>query len=138
MRCFDPAAYQQSSPAIRIPASYVTQHGLVAVLRRTIADDIERLNPELASQLRHGAMPADDTRERWHHLRMLRELVDEIAMEGQRRAKVAALRRRYEAAQHQFNELTGQVRLMGRSDREMWIDAPYRALQQYAEAENLW
>lgn len=135
MRFFDPSAFVVSTPAIRRPASYVTQRGLVSVLRRTIADDIQRLDSALAERLRHGQMPADDARERWHHLRMLRELVGEVSAHPARGLRVHSLREIYEQALRDYNALRARVRILAKADQEAWVEKPLRALEMYASAE---
>lgn len=58
MRTFDLATFHiESDPGIRIPAPYVTQVGLHAVLRRDAAKAIERWNAAEALRIRGGSLP---------------------------------------------------------------------------------
>lgn len=83
MRFFDRESFRLSSPGIRIPASYVTQGGLGAVLRRDTGDAMTRLLGEPgAAPLRGGPMPVNDAAERTHHLRQLNTLVDRVDAHG--------------------------------------------------------
>lgn len=143
MRYFDPISFQLTSPGIRIPASYVTQGGLAAVLRRDTADAIERLDPTLATRLRCGVMPADDTAERIHHLRQLHSLVETIArhdVRGGRVGRVAELRQFYERASQDFDGLLTSLprNVLSVETRKRWLDDPHTVLRTYAQAENLW
>lgn len=141
MRFFDPRSFQIGSPGIQIPASYVTQGGLGAVLRRDAGDAITRLGEALATQLRGGPMPADDTAERIHHLVQLRNLLNLVASHGTlRTARVGELRGFYETAIREFDQLLGRLprQALQSSLRKRWTEEPLMALQAYAEAEKLW
>jgi hypothetical protein len=141
MRYFDPRSFQVTTPGIRIPASYVTQGRLAAVLRRDTADAITRLGDPPASDLRGGPMPPDDTAERRHHLRQLHDLVTQVNMHGtDRHARVRALRAFYEQALGDFDGLLSRLpnRTLSMGSRQRWLDDPYAALRTYADDEGLW
>ena len=141
MRFFDPRSFQLTTPGIQIPASYVTQGRLGAVLRRDTGDAIARLGDALATTLRGGPMPADDTAERSHHLRQLRDLVDAVDGHGVARpARIGELRSFYERSMADFDSLLARLprTTLQESSRMRWVEQPYRALKAYAEAEGLW
>jgi hypothetical protein len=141
MRYFDPQSYQATSNGIQIPASYVTQGGLAAVLRRDAADAIARLGDPPASALRGGPLPQDDAAERVHHLRQVNNLVQMVAVHGgNRSARVAQLKDFYEHAVASFDVLIANLPRATLNDnhRRRWSDEPYAALRSYAEAERLW
>jgi hypothetical protein len=141
MRYFDPRSFQLTSDGIRIPASYVTQGQLGAVLRRDTADAIARLGEPLATTLRGGAMPVDDGAERSHHLRQLHNVVDTIDSNGHdRAARVRALREFYEQAQRDYTSLLSRLPRSILNDRlrERWLDEPLAVLKHYAVEEGLW
>lgn len=142
MRFFDPRSFQVTTAGIQIPASYVTQGGLAAVLRRDAGDAITRLlGSAAATALRGGPMPLNDAAERAHHLRQLGDLVQRVNVHGaDRRTRVQELRSHYEQA---IVELDGLLARMPRmtlqeSSRRRWLDQPYAALQAYAAAEGIW
>lgn len=92
MRFMDPLSFQVTSDGIRIPASYVTQGRLLAVLRRDTADAIERLDTSLATRLRGGRMPQNDAEERVHHLSQLEAIASQIHGHGtDRRSRISTL-----------------------------------------------
>ncbi len=141
MRYFDPRSFQITSGGIQIPASYVTQGRLGAVLRRDVGDAFTRLGDPPATDIRGGAMPADDTAERGHHLRQLHALVDAITFHGgDRGARVAELRRFYEQSIQDFDALISALprRTLNENHRRRWVDEPYAVLETYAVAEGLW
>lgn len=141
MRFFDPRSFQLTTPGIQIPASYVTQGRLGAVLRRDTGDAIARLGDAFATTLRGGPMPADDTAERSHHLRQLRDLVNAVNGHGPARVgRVGELRNFYEASMAHFDSLLTRLprTTLQESSRMRWVEQPYRALKAYAEAEGLW
>jgi len=139
MRVFDPSTFHVSSDdSIRIPASYVTQGGLLAVLRRDTADAIERWNPGLALAIRGGPMPPSDHAERTHHLRVLREVVQAVNVQGDRRMRVHELRTRYADAGQFFDTLIASLpRVVLPSDKKAWRNNQAEALQAYAADEQL-
>jgi hypothetical protein len=142
MRVFDPKSFQVSTPGVQIPASYVTQGGLAAVLRRDTGDAIARVLGEPdASRLRGGPMPPNDTFERTHHLRQLSQLISAVDRHGSARdRRVAELRTFYESAGAWFNHLLGRLppKTLQESSRQRWVDQPIEALRTYAVAEGLW
>ena len=140
MRIFDPISFHVASEdSIRIPASYVTQGGLTAVLRRDTADAIERWDRDMALLIRGGPLPASDQVERIHHLNRLRDLVVAINTAGDRRSKVERLRQQYDSAGQYFDTLIGSLpRIVLPSDKIVWRDNPQEALRTYAAAERLW
>lgn len=139
MKVFDASSYQLATPAPRRPASYVTQRGLVAILRRSIADDIQRLDAARAQELRGGPMPSDDAHQRVHHLRVIRDLVSDIyRMRGQEES-VSVLRTIYHNALDNYAWLDSQVPgLVSASERDAWVNYPLLTLEQYAKAEGIW
>jgi len=141
MRYFDPQSFQVSSGGIQIPASYVTQGGLGAVLRRDTADAIVRLDPARALAIRRGPMPVDDTAERTHHLARLGEVVRAVNDHGRsRRGRVAELRAFYETADAHFVALQRELprRLVTDEARRRWVQEPLEVLRHYATSEGLW
>lgn len=141
MRFFDPRSFQVTSAGIQIPASYVTQGGLAAVLRRDTADAISTLGDPLATRLRGGSMPANDAEERSHHLAQLSGLVARInGHGGDRRARVNALRDFYEQALLNMGALLSRLptRFLNGNSRDRWLAQPHAVLRAYAEAERLW
>lgn len=142
MRFFDPRSFQVTTAGIQTPASYVTQGGLAAVLRRDAGDAMARLlGDAAATTLRGGPMPANDMAERAHHLRQLSDLVQRVHAHGPARdARVQELRVLYEQAIAEFEGLL--VRLprntLQENSRRRWLDQPHAALQAYAAAEGLW
>lgn len=140
MRTFDPNAFHLASDnSTRIPASYVTQGSLVAVLRRDTADAIERWNSQMALVIRGGPMPPSDQIERIHHLKLLRDVATAIDMQSNRRARIQTLRQQYHTAGQYFDTLIGALPGTVRaSDKVAWRDRPLEALRTYASAERLW
>lgn len=141
MRFFDPKTFQVKAPGIAIPASYVTQGGLGAVLRRDTGDAFTRLLGDAAAgALRGGPMPVDDAGERTHHLRQLSDLVHRVDAHGLNRAqRVDALRTFYTQAATEFNALLLRVPrgTLQEESRRRWVDYPHAALEAYARAEGL-
>ncbi|MGR0220870.1 hypothetical protein [Agromyces sp. ZXT2-6] len=140
MRFFDPTTYiQNSENAIRIPASYVTQSALAAVLRRDTADAIERWDAESARVIRGGPLPPSEQAEREHHLRSLRTVLLSINNQTTRADRVSLLRGAYDAAGMHFDRLIDALgSFVKPHDKRVWRDDPYGALKHYAEAEGLW
>jgi hypothetical protein len=140
MRFFDPASFHiDSDPGIRIPASYVTQQNLSAVLRRDAAIAIEAWNSSEALRIRGGVMPAGDPAERIHHLRTLRELVAGFAAIADKPLRIAAVRLHYENAISDFDRLIADIGPAVReADRTAWTTHHLASLQAYASAEGLW
>ena len=141
MRYFDPQSFQVTSAGIQIPASYVTQGGLAAVLRRDSGDAIARLGDPPATRLRGGTMPANDAAERVHHLRQVRGHVELINAHGPNRTeRVRELRELYEQSVTDFNALMAQLprAILNDNQRRRWADEPYAVLRAYAQAETLW
>lgn len=140
MRVFDPITFHLASDdSIRIPASYVTQGGLTAVLRRDTADVIERWNSSMAAVIRGGPMPQSGQIERIHHLRVLRDLVTAINMQNDRRSRVGRLRQQYDSAGQYFDTLINALpATVSPSDKRVWRDNPLEALRSYAVDERLW
>ncbi len=139
MKVFDVGGYQVSTPTPRRPASYVTQKGLVAVLRRSIADDIQRLDSDVAEELRGGPMPGDDARQRLHHLRAIRDLVADVFRINDRRESVSILRGIYVSAKGNYDWLDKQIpSLISSTDKDTWLNHPLSALEGYAKAERIW
>lgn len=141
MRFLDPLSFQLTSGGIRIPASYVTQGGLLSVLRRDTADAIGRLDASLATRLLGGGMPQNDAEERVHHLAQLGAAVSRIDDHGNdRRSRVSTLRSLYEAALGDFDDLQRRLPrgFVSEGIRARWLDGPYEVLRRYAEAESLW
>lgn len=139
-RTFDPLYFRvDSDPGIRIPASYVTQGGLSAVLRRDTANAIERWDPALAPTLRGGPMPPSDQAEWFHHLKQVRVLATSINLSGGHAGRVAALRGHYEQAAIHFDDLiAGLPTVVKPKDKGVWVDGPYAVLKAYADAEGIW
>ncbi|MGB8021817.1 MAG: hypothetical protein WCF04_11365 [Candidatus Nanopelagicales bacterium] len=138
-RTFDPNSYRlDSDPGIRIPASYVTQGKLNAVLRRDTADTIERWDPHRAGAIRGGPMPPSDQAQRMHHLARLREAATEINGATSRGERVTALKQRYNEAAAAFDvliaALPGTVR---QSEKEAWCARPSAIVDGYANPEGL-
>jgi hypothetical protein len=140
MRVFDPYTFHVSSEeSIRIPASYVTQGALTAVLRRDAADAIERWNSAMAFTIRSGPMPVGDQGERLHHLKVLRDLVTAIDTQNNRRSRVGRLRQQYDTAGQFFDTLIGALPgAILPSHKRSWRDDPFEALRMYAAEERLW
>ena len=142
MRYFDPRSFQLKSAGIQIPASYVTQGGLAAVLRRDTGDAITRvLGESTATTLRGGPMPADDMAERTHHLQQLRRAVELVHAHGTiRPERVRELREFYERGITEFDALLARLPRTTLQDnsRIRWLDQPYAVLRSYATAEGLW
>ena len=139
MRQFDPGAYRVRSDSPRIPASYVTQAGLAAVLKRETADIIDRWDARLAEVVRGGPMPPGDPMERIHHLRSVRDVVIGINSQSTRRERVARLRRHYDNAGAFFDQLiTSLPGVIRPNDKEVWRDRPIGCLEAYAVPEGLW
>jgi len=138
-RTFDPNSFRvDSDPGIRIPASYVTQGALHAVLRRDTADAIERWNQSQALILRGGPMPASDQVQRMHHLNQLRTAVRALTGTSSRQNRVDALRDRYRTAITQFDVLRDALpRTVQERDKNAWATAPRDVLESYAQAEGL-
>lgn len=138
-RFFDPVNFRlDSNPGPRIPASYVTQGGLHAVLRRDAAEAIERWNPGRALAIRGGAMPASDNVERMHHLAQLNSVVRSIAAISNRPSRVAAMRQRYDIAANDFDDILLNVPgVVRQSDKRAWCEDPDALVAAYAAAERL-
>lgn len=140
MRVFDPISFHvNSDDSPRIPASYVTQGGLTAVLRRDTADAIERWNSGLAIAIRGGAMPPSDQAERIHHLKILRDLVVAVNMQSDRHGRVTRLRAHYDNAGMYFDSLISALRqVVVPADKKAWRNNQFEILRSYAAAEQLW
>lgn len=137
-RTFDPLSYRENSDdSPRIPASYVTQGGLNAVLRRDTADAIIRWDAAQATRVRGGSMPPSDNAERMHHLQQLRSAVMDVAAENAtRQDRIDALRCRYSAAAQDFDALIRDLqRIVRDSDKEAWVINPCTILEEYAASE---
>jgi hypothetical protein len=139
-RTFDPNYFRvNSDPGIRIPASYVTQGGVSAVLRRDTANAIDRWDPVQAPVIRGGAMPASDQAEWFHHLERLQSTalsIDGLTLKADR---VAWLRAHYEQALVHFNAMiAGLPNVVRPRDKASWSEAPLEVLRAYASAEGLW
>ncbi|MGA5465577.1 hypothetical protein [Mycobacterium sp. NPDC050041] len=136
-RTFDPNSFRvDSDPGIRIPASYVTQGNLHALLRRDTAEAIERWDSAAALAIRGGPMPASDQVQRMHHLNQLRAAVLAINAAGSRADRVAALRMRYQAASADFDILNDALpRTVQDRDKYAWATAPANVLETYAQPE---
>ena len=140
MRHFDPASFHiDSDPGIRIPASYVTQKALSAVLRRDAAVAIETWDPKEATRIRGGGMPPSDPAERLHHLGTLRDLINQFDAISDRGLRVAAVRLHYENAVSDFDRLIADLSPSIRvTDRDAWTKPHLQILERYAVAEGLW
>lgn len=139
-RTFDPLSFRvDSDPGIRIPASYVTQGNLNAVLRRDTAEVIERWDSERARSMRGGAMPPSDQVQRMHHLLQLRSAVGQIDAAGSNRnARVDELRGRYRSASTDFDDLVATLpRIVRGADKAAWTSNPAAVLESYAASEGL-
>lgn len=136
-RCFDPNSFRlDSDPGIRIPASYVTQGGLMAVMRRDVAEAIERWDPRQAYRMRGGSMPPSDAAQRMHHLGQLRAAVAAVSGHSSRSSRVRELRDRYRAAEADFDSLnTALGRTVPPSEKLTWASQPLSVLEAYASAE---
>lgn len=139
-RTFDPLSYRENSDdSPRIPASYVTQGRLNAVLRRDAADAIIRWDAKQATRMRGGLMPPSDGSERMHHLQQLRSAVIEVAAKNAiRQDRVNALRHRYSVAGQDFDSLIRVLqRIVSDSDKRAWVENPCAILEDYAASEGL-
>lgn len=138
-RCFDPNSYRlDSDPGIRIPASYVTQGELLAIMRRDVAEAIERWDARHAFRLRGGPMPPSDAAQRMHHLGQLRGAVNAISGQPTRAGRVQELRDRYRAAGTDFDVLTRALgRTVPAAEKDTWTSQPAAVLEAYASAEGL-
>tara|TARA_R110002124_G_scaffold49895_1_gene145757 strand:+ start:1125 stop:2195 length:1071 start_codon:yes stop_codon:yes gene_type:complete len=139
MRTFDPLSYHRASDAgIRIPASYVTQDALLAVLRRDTADAIERLDPTLATSLRGGGMPPSEGAEREHHLASLSRRLNSLSGLSARADRIQMLRDSYSAAAHAFDDLIARIPgSVKAADKTTWNGQQSAVLESYATAEGL-
>lgn len=137
-KTFDPTAFRvDSDPGIRIPASYVTQGTLNAVLRRDTAEAIERWSLQRAQVIRGGDMPPSDQTQRMHHLMQLRNAVAEIAATTQRAARISRLRERYRIATEVFDVLIGALSpVVKDQDKQTWASLPAAVLEAYAQEES--
>jgi len=140
MRTFDPGSFHIDSDAgIRIPASYVTQKNLFAVLRRDAAEAIERWNVSDARRIRGRSMPTSDQIERVHHLASIGEHVATLSSIRDRAARVAALRLQYESAATDFDTLIDAIGPAVRvADKTAWVSTQLEILRAYASNEGLW
>ncbi|WP_294979038.1 hypothetical protein [uncultured Microbacterium sp.] len=138
-RFFDPLSFRfDSNPGPRIPASYVTQGGLHAVLRRDAAEAIERWNPSRAHAIRGGAMPASDNVERMHHLDQLNRVVRDVSAITGRSSRVAEMRQRYATAASDFDDIMRNVPgIVRQNDKRAWCEDPDTLVETYATAEGL-
>lgn len=139
-RTFDPLTYRlDSDPGIRIPASYVTQGELQAVLRREAAEAIVRWDRTRSRGIRGGPMPASDQEQRMHHLRQLTDAVTAIEAVGSDPAsRVELLWARYERARSVFEELIRAIPGTFRQrDLNAWCTVPASVLETYAAAEGI-
>jgi len=137
-RTFDPAAFRlDSDTSPRRQASYVTQGGLHAVLRRATADQIERWDAERAARIRGGVMPRTDSEERMHHLHQLSSVVELLNAESSPQRRYELLRDRYAAAADDFDALIRAIPSVGTRDKEVWCTQMSAVLEAYASAEGL-
>lgn len=139
MRTFDPLSFHRASDAgIRIPASYVTQSELLAVLRRDTAEAIERLDAGLAASIRGGAMPPSEGAEREHHLSTLSRHLNSITQLSTRVEKVQRLRDLYASSGAHFDGLIRRVPASVKAvDKKTWQEQQRTVLEHYAAAEGL-
>lgn len=137
MRFFDPLSFRLASDdSPRIPASYVTQGGLAAVLRRDTADAIERLQGVDSDAIRGGTMPVSDRDEKFHHLRVLQATVARIDQHSSSRDRVAELFAFYEVAEGHFDTLIERLpRVVRQVDKLSWNSRPSDILRAYALGE---
>jgi len=138
-RSFDPNSFRlDSDPGIRIPASYVTQGALLAIMRRDTAEAIDRWNARKALRLRGGPMPPSDLAQRMHHLGQLRRAATAVSGHATRAHRVRDLRDRYLAAEGDFDALTSALgRTVPASEKNAWASQPLTVLDAYALAEGL-
>lgn len=137
-RTFDPLSFRQSDGSPRRSASYVTQGRLLSVLRRDAADAVNQWDSTRALAMRGGPMPTSDKLERIHHFRQLRGLVHAIEGSSTRQARVDELRRAYEQAGQDYQDLIQVLRpTVTAQQRLMWVENPRAALEAYAVAEGL-
>ncbi|UJC79919.1 hypothetical protein D4768_21225 [Rhodococcus erythropolis] len=138
-KTFDPLAFRlNSDEGIRIPASYVTQGRLNAVLRRDAADAIERWNAVQAGVLRGGTMPRTDQEQRMHHLLQLRSAVQSVDSKSSPKGRVEEMRARYSFAESSFDTLIARLPgIVKAQDKAVWGTSPSRVLEAYASAEGL-
>lgn len=136
-RTFDPLSYQENSATgPRRPASYVTQGGLNAVLRRDAAEAINRWDATQATRIRGDSMPPSDNIERMHHLQQLHSAVETISANDLRNYRVDALRIRYSTAAKDFDTLINSLpNTVKKSDKESWVTAPSKIIEEYAFSE---
>lgn len=138
-RTFDPDYFRiDSDPGIRIPASYVTQGRLAAVLRRDAANAIERWNSAQAAVIRGGPMPPSDQAEWFFHIEKLAELLDEVDSRTTRRERVDQLRQTYDTSAAHFDTLIAALPgVVSDRDKRTWCENPRAVLEAYASAEGL-
>jgi hypothetical protein len=136
-RTFDPLSFHvNSDDSPRIPASYVTQGVMHAVLRRSIADAIERWDPRQAALFRGGPLPQSDAQERVHHLGQLRAAVHAIDGQPDRDHRVITLRNRYDVAESAFDAVSAAIPgLLSAKDKRVWRDNQAEVLDRYALEE---
>lgn len=137
-RTFDPLSFRQSDGSPRRSASYVTQGGLLSVLRRDAADVITQWDSSRAFAMRGGPMPPSDQIERIHHFRQLRGLIQAINSGTTRQGRVDELRRAYTQAAQDYDDLVRALRpTVTAQQKLMWIENPRSALEAYSLREGL-
>lgn len=83
-------------------------------------------------------MPASDNVERMHHLAQLNAVVRSIAAISDRRTRVADMRRRYDIAATDFDDILLNVPgVVKQNDKRAWCDDPDALVAAYATAEGL-
>jgi hypothetical protein len=132
--------YQQNDPdQIRRQAKWFTYERLAALIHEQQSDILVRSDRPRANRLYRGTTDAATGARRVHHLQALGTLADEVTAAGaNRRDRVRALRAIYETAISELDSLATSYGRPFATQRAVFVDGPYAALEAYAVAEGIW
>ena len=135
-----PSTYQQNDPdQIRRQAKWFTYERLAALIHEQQNDILLRSDRPRSDRLYRGVADAATGARRIHHLHAIQTLTAEVTAAGaSRRDRVRALRAIYENAISELNSLASTYGRAFATQRAVFVDGPYAALEAYATAEGIW
>lgn len=138
-RVCSPATFQINDPdQIRRAATWYTYLGLVARLHSNESRTLTTQNPARARALYSGPISSLGQDIRLHHLDVIQTLIATVGGLSTTKEKVSALRRIYETAAAELDDL---ARLYSRAfavQRAGHLDGSLDGLREYASAEGIW
>ncbi len=112
----------------------VTHRGLLAWLKRDEAERLYNADNALSGRLVPNALPVDFNGHWRHHLRSLDTLANRVIAGGNRQARVRRLRRLYEQAANDFDQVAGLAGQL-EAGRQQWIAPLLQGLNGYGTGE---